>query len=127
MHPNIHLLPIVPPDEVVSVTRGADAGLCVIEYVSLSDRLSTPNKLMEAWVAGIPPLSSDLIEARRLLGPVLSETWVLADPERELGEALDRIGEKEIAEFAEHWHRVPDWDEQVTDLVEAYGEALRQR
>lgn len=125
--PNIHLLPTVAPDEVVSVVRGADVGLCVIEYVSLSDRLSTPNKLMEAWVAGIPPLSSDLIEARRLLGPVLSRTWVLEDPERDLGPALDRIGEKEIAEFAEHWHRIPSWDEQVVDLVTAYAEALERR
>lgn len=125
--PNIHLLPTVPPDQVVSVVRGADAGLCVIEYVSLSDRLSTPNKLMEAWVAGIPPLSSDLIEARRLLGPVLSQTWVLENPEQEIGDALDRIGAQEIAAFAEHWHSIPSWNEQVVDLVDAYAKALEDR
>lgn len=123
--PNIHLLPTVPPDQVVSVVRGADAGLCVIEYVSLSDKLSTPNKLMEAWVAGIPPLSSDLIEARRLLGPVLSQTWVLDDPDRELGDAVDRIGVNEISRFKDEWHTIPSWNEQVVDLVDAYGASLR--
>jgi glycosyltransferase involved in cell wall biosynthesis len=125
--PNIHLVPTVVPDGVVSVVRGADVGLCVIEYVSLSDKLSTPNKLMEAWVAGIPPLSSDLIEARRLLGPVLSQTWVLENPEQELGAALDRIGTPEIAEFQKYWHPIPTWDDQAVDLVRAYREALARR
>ena len=125
--PNIHLVSTVAPDEVVSMVRGADVGLCVIEYVSLSDKLSTPNKLMEAWVAGIPPLSSDLIEARRLLGPMLSQTWVLENPEQELGAALDRIGTGEITEFKKHWHPVPTWDDHAVDLVRAYREALARR
>lgn len=125
--PNIHLVPTVAPDQVVSVVRGADVGLCLIEYVSLSDKLSTPNKLMEAWVAGIPPLSSDLIEARRLLGPALSQTWVLEDPEHHLGAALDRIGRAEIAEFQTHWHPIPTWDDHVVDLVRAYRAALSER
>lgn len=122
--PNIHLVPAVPPDEVVSVVRGADVGLCLIEYVSLSDELSTPNKLMEALAAGIPPLSSDLVEARRLLGPELSETWVLDAPAEQLGQALERIGPAEIAAFQAAWNGIPTWDEQAVDLIDAYRQAL---
>lgn len=122
--PNIHLLPVVPPGSVVSVVRGADVGLCLIEYVSLSDELSTPNKLMEALAAGIPPLSSDLVEARRLLGPELSKTWILDSPEDQLSSALDRISLQDVAEFKKQWKGIPTWDAQAADLVAAYREAL---
>lgn len=124
---NIHLLPLVAPDAVVSVVRGADVGLCLIEYVSLSDQLSTPNKLMEALAAGIPPLSSDLVEARRLLGPELSKTWILDSPEEQLSAALERIGLQDVAEFKRQWRGIPSWDAQAADLVEAYREALATR
>lgn len=99
-HPNIHWHPPVDPDEVVSYVRGADVGLCLIEYASLSDELSTPNKLMESLSAGIPPLSSALFEAKRLIGPEASKTWILDDPEKQLSAALERISFEDVAEFS---------------------------
>jgi glycosyltransferase involved in cell wall biosynthesis len=126
-HPNIHWHPMVSPDSVVSYVRGADIGLCLIEYASLSDELSTPNKLLESWVAGIPPLSSGLPEARRLLGPEASEIWVLDSPEEQLGEALERITAADVVEFKKHWKPVPSWDSQAVDLVEAYRAANERK
>lgn len=124
-HPNIHLLPLVEPEQVVSVVRGADAGLCLIEPVSLSDRLSTPNKLMECLAAGIPPLCSDIVEARTRLGDRLSKTWILDSPEDELAQALRRIGPEQITEFKAAWRGIPSWDAQAADLVDAYARAMR--
>ena len=66
-HPNIHRLPPVEPDQVLAMTRGADVALCLIESGCLSHRLSTPNKMMEAFAAGVPALCSPLAEARRYL------------------------------------------------------------
>lgn len=126
-YPNIHLLPVVPPDEVVSVVRGADVGLCLIEYVSLSDKLSTPNKLMESLAAGVPPLSSDLVEARRYLGPEMSRTWILAAPERQLADAIKRVDAADVAAFRAQAPAVPSWDEQAVHLVEAYRRAMERR
>lgn len=123
-HVNIHLLPLVAPEEVVSVVRGADAGLCLIEHVSLSDRLSTPNKLMECLAAGVPPLCSDIVEARRRLGPELSKTWVLDAPEAQLAGALRRIGSEQIAEFTREWSGAESWDAQAVQLIRAYETAL---
>jgi glycosyltransferase involved in cell wall biosynthesis len=125
--PNIHLLPAVPPESVVSMVRGADVGVCLIEPASLSDQLSTPNKLMEALAAGIPPLCSDLVEARRLLGAELSRTWILTDPESQLAEAIRRIGPDDLAQFTANWHGIGTWDEHVAELVEAYRNAVRTR
>lgn len=125
-YPNIHWHPPVSPEQVVSYVRGADVGLCLIEYVSLSYKLSTPNKLMESLVAGIPPLCSDLVEARRLLGPEASKTWMLETPETQLADALDRITLKDVHEFKKNWRGVPGWDEQAQDLIDAYRVALEK-
>ncbi len=65
--PNIHLHPPVPHDQVVSIIQGADYGICLIEDVSLSDRLCLPNKLFEYAFAGLPVLASDLPEIRRVV------------------------------------------------------------
>lgn len=66
-HPNIHLHPPVPHDEVVALVRGADFGVCLVEDVSLSDRYCLPNKLFEYAFAGLPVLASDLPEIRRVV------------------------------------------------------------
>lgn len=124
---NIHWYGMVHPDQVVSYVRGADIGLCLIEYASLSDELSTPNKLLESWVAGIPPLSSGLQEAKRLLGDEASKVWVLESPEDQLDEALGRITAEDVAEFKKQWQAVPSWDSQAVDLVTAYREAIAAR
>lgn len=121
---NIHVLPMVSPDQVVSRVRGADVGLNLIESSSLSYQLSTPNKMMEAIAAGVPPLSSDLYEARRLLGEELSKVWVLKSPAEELAEALARISRADIERFQELRPTLPTWNSQVQALVKAYGIAL---
>lgn len=122
--PNIHWHPPVDPDEVVAHVRGADIGLCLIEYVSLSDELSTPNKLMEALSAGIPPLSSGLQESRRLIGAEASKTWILESPEEQLAGALERITKDDVVEFQKNWRGIPGWDVQAQDLIDAYRTAL---
>lgn len=66
-HANIHMHPPVPHDEVVALVGEADVGICLIEDVSLSDRLCLPNKLFEYAFAGIPVLASDLPEIRRVV------------------------------------------------------------
>lgn len=58
LEPRIHLHPPVPHEEVVSMSKSADVGLCIIENVSLSDYYCLPNKLFEYAFAGIPVLAS---------------------------------------------------------------------
>jgi len=56
---NIHVHDAVPHEEVVSVAKSADIGLCLIQNVSLSDYYCLPNKLFEYCFAEIPVLASD--------------------------------------------------------------------
>lgn len=121
--PNIHWLPSVAPDEVVAHVRGADVGLCLIEHSCLSMALSTPNKLMEALKAGIPPLCSDLVEARRILGDS-ARTWVLEDPSSQLESAIAQITPADVERFKADPPKILTWDEQAVSLVASYARAL---
>ena len=123
-HANIHRLPPVEPDQVLAMTRGADVALCLIESGCLSHRMSTPNKMMEAFAAGVPALCSPLAEARRYLGDQAS-TWVLEDPERDLVHALESITRADINSFTPPL--IPTWEEGAARLREAYERALAAR
>ena len=123
-HPNIHRLPPVEPDQVLAMTRGADVALCLIESGCLSHRLSTPNKMMEAFAAKVPALCSPLSEARRYLGDQAG-TWVLEDPERDLIGALESITREDIEAFTAP--TIPTWEEGATRLRQAYERALAAR
>ena len=123
-HPNIHHLPPVQPEQVLAMTRGADVVLCLIESGCLSHRMSTPNKMMEAFAAGVPALCSPLAEARRYLGDQ-APAWVLEDPERDLASALRHITRDDIDAFEAP--RIPTWEEGAARLRKAYERALAAR
>ena len=123
-HPNIHHLPPVQPEQVLAMTRGADVALCLIESGCLSHRMSTPNKMMEAFAAGVPALCSPLAEARRYLGDQ-APTWVLEDPECDLASALRHITRDDIDAFEAP--RIPTWEEGAARLRKAYERALAAR
>ena len=123
-HPNIHRLPPVQPEQVLAMTRGADVALCLIESGCLSHRMSTPNKMMEAFAAGVPALCSPLAEARRYLGDQ-APAWVLEDPERDLVSALESITREDIEAFTAP--AIPTWEEGAARLRKAYERALAAR
>lgn len=58
----VHLVEPVNHDLVIQFISDADAGLCLIEPVSLSDCYSLPNKLFECLFAGLPVVASRLPE-----------------------------------------------------------------
>lgn len=63
---NVHRVPPVPHETVVGFISTADIGLCLLEAVSLSDRLALPNKFFEYAFAGLPILYSDFPEMSKL-------------------------------------------------------------
>ena len=56
----VHVVPGVPPDELLEWVASADVAAMPIEGNTLNHRLTTPNKLFEALAAGVPVVASDL-------------------------------------------------------------------
>ena len=127
----VHVLPPVPPAELVGWIAAADVGGMVNQPVSRNERISTPNKLFECLAAGVPVGSSDFPGRRRI---------VIEDPEGPLGavcdptdpdavaaalrEVLDRPAEaaadlrgRVLAAAHARW----TWERQAATLLDVYG------
>jgi glycosyltransferase involved in cell wall biosynthesis len=63
----VHHHGAVSPDRLLDVTSGADVGMCLIEPLTESLRLSLPNKLFEYLWAGRPVIGSNLPEISRVI------------------------------------------------------------
>ncbi|MGC9331192.1 MAG: glycosyltransferase family 4 protein [Bacteroidales bacterium] len=57
----------VSNDTLIQYTKGADIGLCLIEPINLSKKLSLPNKVFEYLHAGIPVLGSEIPEIMKII------------------------------------------------------------
>jgi glycosyltransferase involved in cell wall biosynthesis len=62
----IMLDPVNPPD-VYKYIKGADAAIIPIMPVTLSYEIALPNKFFEAGFAGLPIISADLVEMKKLI------------------------------------------------------------
>lgn len=76
----IHVLPAVPPEVLADWVASADVGVMPNQPRTLNERLSTPNKLFESLAVGLPVVSSDFPERRRI---------VMQDPDGPLGAVCD--------------------------------------
>jgi glycosyltransferase involved in cell wall biosynthesis len=65
-----HILPPVPPEQVVNYIGGADVGVISSEIVALSYRYAMPNKLFEMSFADIAILSNTLDEIEMFLSEI---------------------------------------------------------
>lgn len=74
----LHVLPAVPPSELIGWVASADVVAMPIQPTTLNHRLTTPNKLFEAMTAGAPVVAADLPG----MATIVRETGcgVLCDP-----------------------------------------------
>ncbi|XKE47245.1 glycosyltransferase family 4 protein [Halomonas organivorans] len=65
--PNVFFHEAVSPDVLLNYTSSADYGVAFIEDSCLNYRYCLPNKLFEYLMAGIPVMTSNLVEMKRLV------------------------------------------------------------
>ena len=127
----VHVLPAVPPDELLDTIATADVEAMAIEPSTLNHRSSTPNKLFESLAAGVPVVASDFPEIRAIVmddpdGPL----GAVCDPEDpvSIGAAIrglldagdaDRVDLRARCRAAAHarWN----WETELARLVERYA------
>jgi glycosyltransferase involved in cell wall biosynthesis len=132
----VHVLPPVPPAELLEWVAGADVAVAPIEPTTLNHRLSTPNKVFEALAAGVPVVASDVPQLRSILdgigdGPL----GAVADPRdpRALAAAIRSILGVDAADRAAlrarclaAAHARWNWETESAGLVDLVGDLARR-
>ena len=119
---NIHCHEAVPHDQVVSLVRNADYGLCLIEKISLSDYYCLPNKLFEYCFARVQVLASGFPEIRRLVEQY--SLGACCEPDSaSVRAALGQLAKRRAARVTSDTSAL-SWQAQASRLVTAYRERL---
>jgi glycogen(starch) synthase len=124
----LHVLPAVPPTELLDWVGSADVVAMPIQPSTLNHRLTTPNKLFEAMAAGVPIVASDLPG----MAPIVRATGcgLVVDPTdpAAIGAALSTILEMAPGERLAMGARGRDahletynWESQAALLLAEYG------
>ena len=122
----------VPQSELHEWTMSADLGVLILEPINLSKRLALANKIFEYMAAGIPILTTDLPENRRIIDqcdcgwlitdwapPVLAGhiARVLAEPDE-----MKRRGENGRRWFEQRYN----WDVEAAEVLAAVDGLIPQ-
>lgn len=85
----------IQQSELINYTSGADIGLSLIENISISYYHALPNKLFEYIMAGLPVLSSDLPQMKKIID------------DYNVGETVDILNENNIVDVLKKWESNP--------------------
>jgi glycosyltransferase involved in cell wall biosynthesis len=118
----IHLIPAVPPAEVLSYTSQADIGICLIEGSSESYKYSLPNKLLEYAMAGIPTVVSNLPEMSMFIEEFQCG-WVIESTTEDLTKKIMSLSVDEIMTKAQNCINSRssfNWNNEVLPVINVY-------
>jgi glycosyltransferase involved in cell wall biosynthesis len=123
---NIFLHDAVSPKILLNYTSSADFGISFIEDLCLSYRFCLPNKIFEYLMAGIPLLTSNLLEMRRLVEiegvGVVAESNTIEEFRQAINASL-LLNYTDVQKNIFRARRKYCWEEQEKVLQEVYGAA----
>ena len=130
----VHVLPAVPPTELLDWVASADVVGVLFQHDTLNNYLSTPNKFLEAMAAGVPSVCSD----HPGMGPIARETGcgIPVDPAdvdavaAAIRTIVDAPPEERSAMRARALaaaHDTYNWESQVQALLEEYSRLTGRR
>ena len=120
---NIHYHEPVSPDELPSLTQGADLGLHLIGDTCLNHLFCLPNKLFEYTHAGVPVVFSDLPEVDRVVTGY-GCGWTVKDSTENLREKILEIDGEDLKRAKEGCQKVAEecnWEREREVMLGIYS------
>ena len=126
----VHIIPPVPPEEVVDHASSATIGVSPIVPSCLNYEYSLPNKLFQYMAAGIPVVASDFPQVREVV--VGSDAGLVVDTQRPeaIAAALNELlGDRDAAlAMGERGRKAVEerynWSTSAAALLAAYGRII---
>lgn len=127
---NIHFMPAVPYNEVLEHTASADVGLLSVRPTCLSYLFCLPNKLFEYIQAGIPILSNDLPDCRKIIEDY-NIGWVIKEfsPDS-IREAVENLRGQDLSQFSNGLLKAQNdlhWEKEEHTLIDIYQRVAWQK
>ncbi len=119
----VHFHPKVPPSEILSLTKEADIGLVMYENVSENNYYSTPNKIFEYMLMGLPVVSSNhpgkayLLEEYEFGLPVAEDELAIVKGIEAIQQRSDYYVQK-----CNEASKALNWPNESRKLIQMYGE-----
>lgn len=118
----VHFIDEVPSSELLSYTRGADAGINIQSSINISKYLASANKLFEYTHSGIPTIGSDVPENRLIIEKYDLGMLVRNTP-KEIADAINKMSESNLSKYKDNCKRAAmeyNWENQekvILDLI----------
>ena len=122
----VYFHPAVPVDELPSWTACAYVGLQILQNTCFNHYSSLSNKLLEYMMAGVPVITNDLPEMRRVIEETGAGMIIDASDPHEIAKAVsavlaDPALREQMAEKARQSRRRYSWEQEEAKLVELYS------
>lgn len=120
---NIFFHPAVDQIELLEYTGSADIGLLFYEDSCLNHEYCSPNKIFEYIMAGLPVITANLFEMKRLVQSEGLGLVVETNTVEGVKNAINEITKLNLSEFADKVQlasRKYCWETQETSLAKAY-------
>lgn len=126
----VYFIPAVPLAELPAYTASADIGVQPIQNTCINHLTTDSNKLFEYVQAGLPVITTDLPEIRKVVKSYDLGLLVPSNDKKELVKALntlvcDRALRKHYAGKTAEAAFELNWEEQEKDLLELYANVTR--
>ncbi len=125
----ILFIPKLPFEELFNYTVHADLGLTLDKDTNINYRFSLPNKLFDYINAGVPVLSSNLIEIRNII-----ETYNIGEilqnhQPKDIAQHINKMlaDEFKMLEYKKNTHIAANelcWENEEKELIEVYKQYL---
>lgn len=126
-YPNIRYHAAVPYEQIMTYTAGADFGLNTPQNVSLSYYYCLPNKLFEYIHAGIPIVTNNLFDCRKIVEEGKCGVVIEEFTHDGILQALDKIEAAPRAQMEENMkplRNIYHWEHEEQKLFKLYKEIM---